>query len=62
VSVTNYGGGWNFCSKTGANRERRTTMGKKGFVLCGCQGTGPSFKKMDIFNVLSDVRREKIFD
>jgi len=39
VSGTNFGGGWNFCSKTGANRERRTTMGKKGFVLCVCQGT-----------------------
>jgi len=37
-------------------------MGKKGFVLCVCQGTCPSFKKMDIFTVLSDVRREKIFD
>jgi heterodisulfide reductase subunit A-like polyferredoxin len=37
-------------------------MGLKGFVLCVCQGTCPSFKKMDIFNVLSDVRREKIFD
>lgn len=33
-----------------------------GFVLCVCQGTCPSFKKMNIFNVLSDVRREKIFD
>jgi heterodisulfide reductase subunit A-like polyferredoxin len=37
-------------------------MGKKGFVLCNCQGTCPSFTKMDIFGVLSDVRREKIFD
>jgi heterodisulfide reductase subunit A-like polyferredoxin len=37
-------------------------MGKKGFVLCNCQGTCPSFKKMDIFTVLSDVRREKLFD
>jgi heterodisulfide reductase subunit A-like polyferredoxin len=37
-------------------------MAKKGFVLCVCQGTCPSFKKMDIFNVLADVRREKIFD
>lgn len=36
--------------------------GKKGFVLCVCQGTCPSFTKMDIFGVLSDVRREKIFD
>lgn len=37
-------------------------MGKKGFILCVCQGTCPSFTKMDIFAVLSDVRREKIFD
>lgn len=37
-------------------------MSKKGFVLCVCQGTCPSFTKMDIFGVLSDVRREKIFD
>jgi len=37
-------------------------MAKKGFVLCVCQGTCPSFHKMDIFGVLSDVRREKIFD
>jgi heterodisulfide reductase subunit A-like polyferredoxin len=36
--------------------------GKKGFVLCVCQGTCPSFTKMDIFGVLSDVRREKLFD
>ncbi|MDA8430206.1 MAG: heterodisulfide reductase subunit A-like protein [Geobacteraceae bacterium] len=35
---------------------------KKGFVLCVCQGTCPSFSKMDIFGVLSDVRREKLFD
>jgi len=37
-------------------------MGKKGFILCNCQGICPSFKKMDIFTVLSDIRREKIFD
>lgn len=37
-------------------------MGKRGFILCNCQGTCPSFKKMDIFTVLADVRREKIFD
>lgn len=36
--------------------------GKKGFIFCNCQGTCPSFTKMDIFGVLSDVRREKIFD
>jgi heterodisulfide reductase subunit A-like polyferredoxin len=37
-------------------------MGNKGFILCVCQGTCPSFTKMDIFGVLSDVRREKLFD
>lgn len=37
-------------------------MAKKGFILCVCQGTCPSFAKMDIFGVLSDVRRKKIFD
>lgn len=37
-------------------------MGRKGFILCVCQGTCPSFTKMDIFAVLSDVRREKLFD
>ena len=36
--------------------------GKKGFILCVCQGTCPSFTKMDIFGVLSDIRREKLFD
>lgn len=36
--------------------------GKKGFILCVCQGTCPSFAKMDIFGVLSDVRRDKLFD
>jgi heterodisulfide reductase subunit A-like polyferredoxin len=36
--------------------------GKKGFIFCNCQGTCPSFTKMDIFAVLSDVRREKLFD
>jgi hypothetical protein len=51
----NYGGVWNICSITGGNRERRSVMGKSGFVLCVCQGTCPSFKKMDIFNVLADV-------
>lgn len=36
--------------------------GKKGFILCVCQGTCPSFTSMDIFGVLSDVRREQIYD
>jgi len=37
-------------------------VGKKGFVLCVCQGTCPSFTKMAIFGVLSDIRRVKLFD
>ncbi len=36
--------------------------GKRGFILCVCQGTCPSFTEMNIFGVLSDVRRAKIFD
>lgn len=36
--------------------------GNKGFIFCNCQGTCPSFTKMDIFGVLSDVRREQLFD
>jgi len=35
---------------------------KKGLILCVCQGTCPSFKKMDILEVLNAVRREKIVD
>ncbi|MGK2943723.1 MAG: hypothetical protein ACSLFC_03140 [Desulfuromonadales bacterium] len=30
--------------------------GKKSFILCVCQGTCPSFTKMDIFGVLSDAQ------
>lgn len=37
-------------------------MEKKGFLLCVCQGICPSFKKMDIFGVLMEIRRAKIFD
>ena len=35
--------------------------GKKGFILCVCQGTCPSFTKMDIFGVLSDVRKDNLY-
>jgi len=35
---------------------------KKGLILCVCQGTCPSFKKMDIFEVLNAIRREKLVD
>lgn len=37
-------------------------MGKKGLLLCVCQGTCPSFKGMDIFEVLNSLRRENLFD
>lgn len=37
-------------------------MTKKGLILCVCQGTCPSFKKMDVLEVLNAVRREKIVD
>ncbi|MGC8936555.1 MAG: heterodisulfide reductase subunit A-like protein [Candidatus Methanomethylicaceae archaeon] len=30
-----------------------------GLILCVCQGTCPSFKKMDIFEVVNHFRREK---
>lgn len=38
----------------------KAMSGKKGFILCVCQGTGQSFTKMDIFGVLSDIRRGKL--
>ena len=38
------------------------TLAKKGLLLCVCQGTCPSFHKMDIFEVLNAVRREKLVD
>jgi heterodisulfide reductase subunit A-like polyferredoxin len=31
----------------------------RGLILCVCQGTCPSFKKMDIFEVINHFRREK---
>ncbi len=31
-------------------------------LLCVCQGTCPSFKKMDISTVLNPIRREKLVD
>ena len=37
-------------------------MGKKGVLFCVCQGTCPSFKKMDIFEVMNNIRQEKIAD
>jgi len=37
-------------------------MGKKGLLLCVCQGTCPSFKEMDIFEVLNSIRRENLVD
>lgn len=37
-------------------------MSKTGLILCVCQGTCPSFKTMDIFEVLNAIRREKVVD
>lgn len=37
-------------------------MAKKGLLMCVCQGTCPSFKEMDIFEVLNTIRREKLVD
>lgn len=37
-------------------------MAKKGIIMCVCQGTCPSFKKMEIVEVLNGVRKEKIVD
>lgn len=34
--------------------------GKKGFLLCVCQC--PSFQKMNIFEVINELRKEKVFD
>ena len=35
---------------------------KKGLLLCVCQGSCPSFKSMDIFEVLNSVRRKDLVD
>ena len=37
-------------------------MGKKGLLLCVCQGTCPSFQDMNIFEVGNAIRREKLVD
>jgi len=37
-------------------------MGKKGLLLCVCQGTCPSFHEMNVFEVLNAVRRENLVD
>ena len=37
-------------------------MGKKGLLLCVCQGTCPSFQGMNIFEVVNAIRREKLVD
>lgn len=33
---------------------------KKSLILCVCQGTCPSFHKMDVFEVLNKARRDKL--
>lgn len=35
---------------------------KKGLILCVCQGTCPSFNKMNVLEVLNAIRREKLVD
>jgi len=37
-------------------------MAKNGLLLCVCEGTCPSFQSMDVFEVLNQLRREKVFD
>jgi heterodisulfide reductase subunit A-like polyferredoxin len=37
-------------------------MGKKGLLLCVCQGNCPSFQQMNIFEVGNDIRRAKLVD
>ncbi len=37
-------------------------MGKKGLLLCVCQGTCPSFQQMNIFEVGNTIRRQKLVD
>ncbi len=37
-------------------------MGKKGLLLCVCQGDCPSFQEMNIFEVGNAIRREKLVD
>ena len=37
-------------------------MGRKVLLLCVCEGTCPSFTKMNIFEVLNTIRREKLVD
>lgn len=37
-------------------------MGKKGLLVCVCQGTCPSFQKMNAVEVLNIIRREGLVD
>lgn len=37
-------------------------MGTKGLIVCVCQGTCPSFHKMDVFAVLNAIRKKKLVD
>ncbi len=37
-------------------------MATKGLILCVCQGTCPSFDKMNLFEILNRARREKLVD
>ncbi len=37
-------------------------MAKKGLLLCVCEGSCPSFHKMNTLEVLNAIRREKLVD
>lgn len=37
-------------------------MGRKGLLMCVCQGTCPSFHEMDIFAVGNAIRQEGLVD
>lgn len=37
-------------------------MGRKGLLMCVCQGTCPSFQQMNIFDVGNAIRRENLVD
>lgn len=42
--------------------EQKKENGKKGLLLCVCQGTCPSFQKMEPVQVLNAIRREGLVD
>jgi len=42
--------------------KEEVKMGKKGLIMCVCQGTCPSFGDMNTMEVLNAIRRENIVD